>query len=121
RRSLWQQPLRDLPARLHPHDRGGFAPAHALLSARVLRGRRLSGMRHPSTRPGPSDGNRRVLRDLRSLRHESLRDQLFVLRPDGALRQLTQARGLVTEVDGTVSAANIGPVAYSSLFATVGR
>src|SRR5262245_36541884 len=48
-------------------------------------------------------------------------DQLFVLRPDGALRQLTQARGLVTEVDDTVSAENIGPVAYSSLFATVGR
>jgi hypothetical protein len=48
-------------------------------------------------------------------------DQLFALRPDGTLRQLTHARGLVTEVDGTVSAENIGPVAYSALFATVGR
>ncbi len=40
-------------------------------------------------------------------------DQLFVMRPDGTrLRQLTHARGLVTEADGTVSAENIGPFVY---------
>ena len=42
-------------------------------------------------------------------------DQLFAIRTDGArLRQLTHARGLGTEADGTVSAENIGPYGYSA-------
>jgi hypothetical protein len=41
-----------------------------------------------------------------------LGDQLFSIRADGThLRQLTHARGLVTEADGTPSAENIGPFA----------
>src|SRR5262249_40216429 len=37
-------------------------------------------------------------------------DQLFAIRADGThLRQLTHARGLVREPDGTVSSENIGP------------
>jgi hypothetical protein len=43
-------------------------------------------------------------------------DQIFAIRPDGTrLRQLTHARGLVTEADGTVSAENIGPIGHSPL------
>src|SRR5262249_35064542 len=43
-------------------------------------------------------------------------DQLFAIRQDGTrLRQLTRARGLVTEPDGTVSAENIGQFGYASL------
>ncbi|HXJ35218.1 MAG TPA: hypothetical protein VMS22_14395, partial [Candidatus Eisenbacteria bacterium] len=44
-------------------------------------------------------------------------DQLFAIHPDGThLRQLTHARGEFTEADGTVSAENIGPFAYSATF-----
>jgi hypothetical protein len=44
-------------------------------------------------------------------------DQLFGIRKDGThLGQLTHARGEVTGADGTVSAENIGPVAYSASF-----
>jgi hypothetical protein len=43
-------------------------------------------------------------------------DQLFAIRVDGThLRQLTHARGLATEPDGTVSTENIGPFAYSAI------
>ena len=43
-------------------------------------------------------------------------DQMFAIRVDGThLRQLTHARGLVTEPDGTVSTENIGPLAYSAI------
>ena len=43
-------------------------------------------------------------------------DQLFAIRVDGThLRQLTHARGLGTEPDGTVSTENIGPFAFSSI------
>jgi hypothetical protein len=42
-------------------------------------------------------------------------DQMFAIRADGTqLRQLTHARGLVSEPDGTVSSENIGPVGTSS-------
>ena len=42
-------------------------------------------------------------------------DQLFAIRVDGThLRQLTHARGLVREPDGTVSSENIGPIGSSS-------
>src|SRR5262245_28238712 len=41
-------------------------------------------------------------------------DQLFAIRADGTgLRQLTHARGLVTEPDGSASSENIGPVGIS--------
>jgi hypothetical protein len=42
-------------------------------------------------------------------------DQMFAIRVDGThLRQLTHARGLVREPDGTVSSENIGPVGSSA-------
>jgi hypothetical protein len=42
-------------------------------------------------------------------------DQMFAIRADGTqLRQLTHARGLVSEPDGTVSSENIGPAGSSS-------
>jgi len=42
-------------------------------------------------------------------------DQMFAIRVDGTdLRQLTHARGLVRESDGTVSSENVGPVASSA-------
>jgi hypothetical protein len=45
-------------------------------------------------------------------------DQLFTIRADGKhLRQLTHARGLVTEPDDTVSSENIGPIGSSSFVA----
>ena len=45
-------------------------------------------------------------------------DQLFSIHPDGThLRQLTHARGEVTEADGTVSAENLGDFGYSAAFA----
>lgn len=41
--------------------------------------------------------------------------QIFAIRPDGSgLRQLTNARGAVTEPDGTFVAELVGPYAYSS-------
>jgi hypothetical protein len=41
-------------------------------------------------------------------------DQLFAIHADGTrLRQLTHARGLGTEPDGTMSTENVGPIAYS--------
>jgi hypothetical protein len=41
-------------------------------------------------------------------------DQLFAMRTDGTgLRQLTHARGVVTESDGSTSSENIGPVGVS--------
>src|SRR5262249_40982153 len=41
-------------------------------------------------------------------------DQLFAIRADGTgLRQLTHARGFVTEPDGSPSSENIGPVGVS--------
>jgi hypothetical protein len=41
-------------------------------------------------------------------------DQLFAMRPDGTgLRQLTAARGMTTDPDGTVHVELPGPVAYS--------
>ena len=41
-------------------------------------------------------------------------DQLFAIRADGTgLRQLTHARGVVTESDGSTSSENIGPVGIS--------
>jgi Tol biopolymer transport system component len=41
-------------------------------------------------------------------------DQLFAIRADGTgLRQLTHARGFVTEPDGSTSSENIGPVGIS--------
>jgi hypothetical protein len=44
--------------------------------------------------------------------------QIFAVRPDGSdLRQLTTARGLVTEADGTVSGELPGPAVFSSPFA----
>jgi hypothetical protein len=46
-------------------------------------------------------------------------DQLFAIRPDGTrLRQLTHARGLVREPDGTVSSENIGPIGSNSFVGT---
>jgi hypothetical protein len=43
-------------------------------------------------------------------------DQLFAIGLNGLhLRQLTQARGLVTEADGTVTAENIGPIGHSRI------
>jgi len=43
-------------------------------------------------------------------------DQLFAISLNGLhLRQLTQARGLVTEADGTVTAENIGPIGHSRI------
>jgi hypothetical protein len=42
-------------------------------------------------------------------------DQLFAMRPDGTgLRQLTNARGMTTDQDGTVHVELPGPVAYHS-------
>jgi hypothetical protein len=42
-------------------------------------------------------------------------DQMFAIRVDGTqLRQLTHARGLVREPDGTVSSENVGPVGSSA-------
>jgi hypothetical protein len=42
-------------------------------------------------------------------------DQLFAMRPDGTgLRQLTEARGMTTDPDGTVHVELPGPVAYHS-------
>lgn len=44
-------------------------------------------------------------------------DQLFAIGSDGRhLRQLTRARGLVTEADGTVIAENLGPIGHSGSF-----
>jgi hypothetical protein len=41
-------------------------------------------------------------------------DQLFAMRPDGSgLRQLTSARGLTTDPDGTLRFEIVGPFAYS--------
>jgi hypothetical protein len=41
--------------------------------------------------------------------------QLFTMRPDGSrLRQLTNARGLVVDADGSVMAELPGPWAYSA-------
>jgi hypothetical protein len=41
-------------------------------------------------------------------------DQLFAMRPDGTgLRQLTNARGMTTDPDGTVHVELPGPVVYS--------
>jgi hypothetical protein len=41
--------------------------------------------------------------------------QLFAMRPDGShVRQLTHARGLVTEEDGAVITELPGPFRYSS-------
>jgi hypothetical protein len=43
-------------------------------------------------------------------------DQLFAISTDGKrLRQLTRARGLVMEPDGTVSTENIGPIGHSPI------
>jgi hypothetical protein len=43
-------------------------------------------------------------------------DQLFAISSDGTrLRQLTHARGLFTEADGTVSTENIGPIGHSPI------
>ena len=42
-------------------------------------------------------------------------EQLFAMRPDGTgLRQLTNARGMTTDPDGTINVELIGPVAYTS-------
>ena len=42
-------------------------------------------------------------------------EQLFAMRPDGTgLRQLTNARGMTTDPDGTVHVELPGPVAYYS-------
>ena len=42
-------------------------------------------------------------------------DQLFAMRPDGTgLRQLTNARGMTTDPDGTVHVELPGPVVYYS-------
>jgi hypothetical protein len=44
-------------------------------------------------------------------------DQIFGVHPDGThLRQLTHARGEVTEADGTVSAENVGTFGYSAAY-----
>ena len=41
-------------------------------------------------------------------------DQIFAMRPDGTgLRQLTSARGMTTDPDGTVHVELVGPFAYS--------
>ena len=41
-------------------------------------------------------------------------DQLFAMRPDGTgLRQLTNARGMTTDPDGTVHVELPGPEVYS--------
>jgi len=41
--------------------------------------------------------------------------QLFAMRPDGTgLRQLTNARGMTTEPDGTIHVELPGPFAYTS-------
>jgi hypothetical protein len=43
-------------------------------------------------------------------------DQLFTISSNGThLRQLTRARGLFTDADGTVSAENIGPIGHSPI------
>jgi hypothetical protein len=43
-------------------------------------------------------------------------DQLFAIGSDGTrLRQLTHARGLFAEADGTISAENIGPIGHSPI------
>lgn len=40
-------------------------------------------------------------------------DQIFAMRPDGTgLRQLTNARGMTTDPDGTVHVELAGPFAY---------
>jgi len=43
-------------------------------------------------------------------------DQLFAISANGThLRQLTHARGLFTDANGTVSAENIGPIGHSPI------
>jgi hypothetical protein len=96
RPSSSHQSLRNLPALLHQHARGGFAPAHALLPAGVLRGRvfrgRSSGCDIIPLGLDPATGIFVFYATSDPFGTNPYGDQLFALRPDGTLRQLTHAR-----------------------------
>ena len=75
-------------------------------------------MPHYPKRPEPGDGdNQFLLHSCDPFGTNPYGDQLFDIHPDGThLRQLTHARGEVTEADGTVSSENVAGGAYSASF-----